>query len=197
VPLDEVLAFPSPTLPVTRVRSTVLLASVASLRDRGHFAAYAARLPHGLHETIVDNIAGVWVPVEDALAHYTACDDLALYAEAQRKLGEATWERTKGTLLGTVVRLARTAGATPWTFFPKFQRFWSRAYDGGGVRVLRVWPKDAQIDCVENVLFTSGYYRNAVRGLVSEVIRLFAATAVVRERAATRSSAVTMHAQWV
>jgi hypothetical protein len=175
----------------------VLLASVASLRDEGLFDAYAAHLPRRAHENIIDNVAGVWVPLDDALEHYRACDTLGLNADEQATLGKLTFRRTKGTLLGTVVSLARGAGATPWTFFPQFQRFWSRGYDGGGVRVLRLGPKDARIDVVENDLCTSAYYRNALRGHVCEVVRLFAATATMRVRQGPRKDAVSMHAQWV
>lgn len=192
-----VLAYPEPIVPVTVVRSTVLLSSVAALREAGHYDLYLAALPREFHEPLLESVVGMWLPLAVATAHYRACDSLVLSADSQAKLGRAVFDRTKGTLLGTAVRLAQNAGVTPWTVFPYFQRFWLRGYDGGGIRVTRVGPKEALIEVVSVGLLDVPYYRSALRGLLTGVIALFCRQAYVHERpGGRRSGEATYRAQW-
>ena len=195
--MDVVLDFPKPIQPVRQVRSTVLLGSVQSIRDGGYFDAYVAALTPAHRESLLGVIAGMWMSIDVARAHYAACDALALPLESQLQLGRATFERTKGTLLGTTVRMAQHAGATPWTIFPFFQRIWLRGYDGGGVRILKVGPKEAQVELVANELLEFPYHRNALRGLVTVIVGMFCQRAYMSERPPRRASEITYRAQWV
>jgi hypothetical protein len=62
---------------------------------------------------ILQTVAGVWIPLEAAMVHYRALDSLLLSTEVQMRLGGATFERIRGTLLGTMLRFANDAGVTP------------------------------------------------------------------------------------
>lgn len=196
--VEVVLPFPAFLAPVRSCRSTVILGSMAALREAGHFDAYQAALPPELRETLVFTVAGVWLPVEAARAHYRACDSLALSSDTQAELGQATLARTKGALLGTALRVAKDAGVTPWSVLPHFQRFWLRGYDGGAIRVTRLGPKEAQLEVTECVLLESRYYRNALRGHTRGILDVLCRKAYLHERPSSGpSSSATYRAQWV
>ena len=120
------------------------------------------------------------------MVHYGALDSLLLSTESQMRLGGATFERIRGTLLGTMLRFANDAGVTPWTLLPQLQRFWNRAFDGGGLQVVKVGPKEALGCCVQTEMSNSPYFRNALRGLLSAVMGLFCRKAYVQELRAPR-----------
>ena len=135
--------------------------------------------------------------METTLAHYAACDALALTREQQVANGRAVFEKTRGTLLGTIVRMAKEAGVTPWTIFPYFQRFWERGYDGGGVTIVKSGPKEVRIELTQFPLFESPYYRNALRGLLTGVFELFCTKAYIVDCPGTRPRwTMAVRVQW-
>jgi hypothetical protein len=179
------------------VRSTVLLGSLGALEQAGHRERWSALVPKEAREALQYAVPGVWMRVEIALAHYGSCDRLGLSEDAAAQLGASTFARVKGTLLGTMLRMAQGTGVTPWTVLPHLQRFWNRAYDGAGIRVVKTGPKDAQVDLTQCALADIGYYRLALAGLLRSVIELFAARAYVRERRGRRPPGTTsLHVQW-
>ena len=114
------------------------------------------------------------------------------------QLGGATFERVRGTLLGTMLRMANGAGVTPWTLLPQLQRFWNRAYDGAGIQVVRLGLKDAQVDLIQCPFADTHYHRNALRGVVRQLLRLFCRQAYVQEPKGHRApGSVSLRAQWV
>lgn len=194
---DIVLAFPAGATATRAVRSTVLLGSIATLREEGHYDAWASALQAEHRDAILQAVAGVWLPLDTALAYYTACDALHLSSDAVAKLGGATFQRIRGTLLGTVLRMANGAGVTPWTVMPHLQRFWDRAYQGGAIQVTREGPKDARLVVERCALAEHHYYRNALRGLTTSVLGLFCQRVYVHETGTRSPGTLTLHAQWV
>jgi hypothetical protein len=196
--VDVVLAFPPQAVATRAVRSTVILGSIASLREAGHHEAWSAALDPAHRETLLQAVAGVWLPLDVALAYYAACDALGLSSDGVAKLGGATFGRIRGTLLGTVLRMANGAGVTPWTILPQLQRFWDRAYQGGAVQITRHGPKDARLAVARCALVESHYYRNALRGLTTSVLSLFCQKVYVHEAPGPRPhGTLVLHAQWV
>jgi len=196
--VDVVLAFPQQAVATRTVRSTVILGSIATLREAGHYDAWSAALDPTHRDTLLQAVAGVWLPLDAALAYYAACDSLGLSSDGVAKLGGATFTRIQGTLLGTVLRMANGAGVTPWTILPQLQRFWDRAYQGGAIQITRHGPKDAHLSVARCALVESHYYRNALRGLSQSVLSLFCHKVYVQEPAVTRpEGSLTLHAQWV
>ena len=194
---ELLIAMPRPLPPLTGVRSTLLLASVESLRDEGYFEAYDASLGPAARREVLQAVAGAWVSVEAAQEHYAACDGLGLAASVQAALGGRTFRRMKGTLLGTAVRAAAGAGVTPWTIMGMVDRFWARAYQGSGIGVLRTGPKDAEVEMAGTPLVTSAYYRNAFRGLVVGLFELVTTRCIVAELpAGATPTARRFRAQW-
>jgi hypothetical protein len=194
---DVILPFPSPIVPARHARSTVLLGSIASIRDLGRYDEYASLLPPSTREVLLGAVAGAWIPIDIALSHYRACEALNLAPEQQVANGRQTFDKTRGTLMGTLVRMAKAGGMTPWTVYPHFQRFWLRGYDGGGIRVTRIGPKEARLELVAFPLNDSRYYRHALRGLVMAITELFCTKSYMIEKTTGRApGTVSYRLQW-
>ena len=73
---------------VKEVRGTTLVSSLRGVRDGGHFGAYLANLLPEYREVIPLVVAGEWVPIDVALAHYRACDALGLLPNGGRPHGD-------------------------------------------------------------------------------------------------------------
>jgi hypothetical protein len=80
---------------------------------------------------------------------------------------------------------------------PQFQRFLDRGYDGGGIRVMRLGPKDARLDLVQCAIAESPYFRYALRGVVAAVLQMFCGRVYVQEHQGARAPAsMSLRAQW-
>jgi hypothetical protein len=192
-----VLPFPAACAPVRHARSTIVLGSIASLRHAGHFDRYAAALAPEHRDQLLQAVAGTWIPVEIARSHYRACEALSLSPDEEVGLGRAIFERTGETMFGTILRLAKGAGVTPWTLLSQLQRFWERGYDGGGLCVSRLGPKEARVELVQCSLAEMRYFRNAARGLLSSVVQLFCTRAYLQEIPGARQrGSFAVRAQW-
>ncbi len=164
---------PTPFRPLSRVRSTILLASRTCIHQAGHGSRYDAVLDPAARRALDEAVAGVWLPLDVAKAHYRACDALDLGANAIAAIGRSTNDRVKVTLAGTFIRVFQEAGGTPWSVIPHWQRFWDRAYEGGALRVTKIGPKDARVDVIACALCESHYFRHALRGLSNGFIEVF------------------------
>lgn len=157
----------------TELRSTLLTTSIQSLRARGLFDRYAALLPARHRETILTSVAGVWLPIDVGKAHYETCDGLGLVAGEQFAIGQEVGDRVQGTLLGLVVRTAKTAGLTPWAGLTNCTRLYTRLFQGGSVRLLKLGPKEARLELVNNPIVASPHFRNGFRGVTVAGAELF------------------------
>jgi hypothetical protein len=166
---------------VTQFRSTWLSSSLRSLKERGLVDAYLVHLPRDYHQAVLAPVAGVWLPVSVALAHYSACDALALSTAEILAIGREATNRVHGTVLSTFVRLARNAGITPWTALPRLQELWTRIWLGGGVSVVKVGPKEARIEIAGWPCAASPYCRIALRGVLPGVLDLFCSKSYARD----------------
>jgi hypothetical protein len=197
-PAEDIVLAPRHFItPARHARSTVMISTITTLREAGKFDDYMKLLDPAHRDALLQAVAGTWIPMNSVMAHYAACDALDFRHEQQFANGRAVFDKTRGTLLGTVVRMAKEAGVTPWTVLPYFQRFWERGYDGGGVAIWKTGPKEVRLEIVQVPMLDSTYYRNALRGLVTAVIELFCRKAYVVERPGVRAHGATvMRAQW-
>jgi hypothetical protein len=197
-PPEEVFVpFPSPLPLLRHARSTVLVGSIAVLRASPHWEPYVKALDPPSREVLLTSVAAAWIPLPMAAAHYRACDALALTADEQVANGRKTFDRAGGIIFGTVMKMAKEAGVTPWTLLAQFNRFWARSYDGGGVQVKKVGPKEAHVDVVQAPLCESRYFRNAVRGVVLSAVDMFCTKGYMSERQSARPhDAVLYRIQW-
>jgi hypothetical protein len=166
---------------VTQFRSTLLTSSLKSIRDRGYGDRYLALLPERHHDAVRACIAGVWLPVDLGLAHYDACEALNLSVQEQIAIGQEVGLRIQGTFLGTVLKLAKGAGVTPWLCLTQYQRLWDRLMVGGGVIVTKIGPKEARLECIGFPFARIPYFRTAFRGVNIAGCELFCAKAYAEE----------------
>ena len=165
----------------THFRSTWLTASRAALRERGLTEAYEAELNPTHRDEVLGAVAGVWLPMDVAYAHYAACDRLPLTNQDHLDIGMEATRRTNATTLALTARMVQGAGATPWTILAQGPRLWDRTCKGGAVSVLRIGPKEARLEIVGFPLAGLRYNRVTMRGIVSAVVELFCAKAYVKE----------------
>jgi hypothetical protein len=179
---EELHPFPSPMAPrATEFKSTLLVSSLQSLRERGLFDRYRAFLSAADAESIPLTVAGLWIPIEIATAHYTAMNALGLTHGECAAAGAVVGEKVQATLLGTVARLARTGGVTPWTVLAQFQRLFERIFKGGGTRVVKLGPKEARIEVRGLELAAFPCFRAGFQGLIKSGGELFCTRAYVSE----------------
>ena len=142
---EVIVDFPSPLLPISEIRSTLITSSLASLRSRGLLPRYDAAQQSSHRETILSCVAGAWLPLEVGFAHYRACDALGLSPELQLEIGKDVSRRIHDTFLSTVAKMARGAGVTPWLLLSKGNVLQSRLYRGGGMRIVRLGNRSARV----------------------------------------------------
>lgn len=166
----------------THMRSTWISTSVQALRAHGLYEQYLAKLPPEHHAEIQSLVAGVWMPMEFTLAHYGACDALALSDGDIIAIGRESSMRAHNTIFTMMVRVARGAGVTPWTSIAHAQKLWMRSMTGGGgVAIYQLGPKEARFEMAGFPPARFRYVRVAVRGIAQTVVELFAKTVYVRE----------------
>jgi hypothetical protein len=163
------------------VRSTLIASSVQALKRRGIYDAYLEKLPAPLHETIASCIAGGWLPMATAIQHYEAVDAIGLTDAQVNEMGVDVSTQTQATYLATAVKLATSAGATPWTALAQFQRLWDRINDGGDCTVFKLGPKDAHLEYRGLPLVRVRYYRLAFRHYTQTLFRLFSSSCYVND----------------
>jgi hypothetical protein len=182
--------------PVARVRSTMVISSLRGLGERGLLDAYRERLPAAFHEPILGAIAGEWLGIEVATAHYRACDALGLTVPEQVAMGASVGDALNGTFLGAIVRMARGAGVTPWLALKQYARLWDRIFDGGDVEIDKLGPKEALIQMHGLTLFSIPYIRVAMRGMHQTGFMLFCTKCYMTDLASS-STRHAYRAAWV
>jgi hypothetical protein len=173
---------PKEQVPVaTQFRSTWLSSSVRAIKARERLDEYMTHLPREHHDVILKSVAGAWLPVSVAVAHYEACDALAFTPLELVAIGRELTLALQATVLGTFAKLANGAGVTPWTAMGQFQRMWDRVWIGGGVGVFKIGPKEARLEIVGWPCSRSMYVRHAMRGVVAGILELFCSKAFLAE----------------
>jgi hypothetical protein len=185
--------------PVSRVRSTLLSASLTSIRAMGWEQRYFDALPRELHDPIRLLTAGVWIPLEMATAHYGSCDRMGLSSEQVEQMGRTVSLRTQQTFVGTLGRMAAGAGVTPWTFYEHVHRIWSRIFEGGDHIVYKVGPKDLEVHCMGCALLGIRYFRTALGAYYGALTGLVAKSVHWREipERRGRDAEVAFRLSWV
>jgi hypothetical protein len=165
---------------VSRVRSTLITSSLRSLEEQRLLERYFSLLAKEHAGEIREAIAGVWLPIGVATAHYNACEALGMTTSEQLEMGRRVGEKIQGTLLGTLVTVAKQAGVNPWTFLERLDRLYERLVVGGGIAVSRLADKDAIVEIYKVPLFETAYFATAWRGVIQGICDLFCAKAYVK-----------------
>jgi hypothetical protein len=180
-----VVPFPEPRHAIklaTHCRSTVLLASLHALMQNGWFEGYKSAVAPEVLEAIQGAVAGAWLPMHIAAAHYRACDSLGISVLQQLEIGGAVVRRLQQTLLGTLAKVARASGTvSPLTALSRFKTLHARSWIGSAGQVVEIGPKDVRLDVVGLPLVEIPYFRTSYRGFLRAGAQLFADHAFVTE----------------
>jgi hypothetical protein len=166
---------------ISEARSTLITTSIQAIRARGRFDEYERVVAPEHRETILTVVAGVWLPISVAAAHYAACNALGWSPDQQLDMGMEVGRRVQGTMLGLMVRTAKQAGLTPWAGLTQCTKLHERLFNGGSVKLVKLGPKEARIEMVQNPLFAFPYFRNAFRGVILAGGALFCEKMYVHE----------------
>jgi hypothetical protein len=166
---------------VTHIRGIVLTKSIENLTRAGLLDRYLRELDPQLHEPMRFVIAASWVPIDLGRAHYDACDRMRLGDRTTEELGELMAASMGGTLFASLLRATRNAGMESlWTVLKQNDRLWDRMYQGGGVTVIKLGPKDLVLENHGISLAESRHFRAAYRAYWVALGRLFAKAAYVK-----------------
>lgn len=194
---ETIIPFPEPLAPLTRVRSTLLVASLTALKDRGLIDRYYACLPREDRASVTDLSAGTWIPARTAEAHYAACDALALTPLEIEGMGNAVGVVTARVFMQLVLRTAREVGATPWVILGNSPRYWGRYYEGSAVALTKLGPKEARLEVRASSLAAYSYWRGALRSILYSLAVPFCQKAYVRELSPPSRSGAAYRLSWV
>ncbi|MBI2394384.1 MAG: hypothetical protein HYV09_32740 [Deltaproteobacteria bacterium] len=179
-----VYPLPKPLVATTQVRSTLLCASMQSLRARGHFDAYLAELTEEQRAQAIAMTAGSWLPVQSAMVHYLACDRVVMSRDERLEIGAEVARRIQQSPLHVLVRLSREAGASPWSVLAYAEKLRAQSWQGGGVQILKTGPKDMRLVWQLQPCARSTHFRAGFAGIVKGLFELFCRRAYVSEETA-------------
>jgi hypothetical protein len=149
----------------TAFRSTWVVSSLAGLRLHGYFDRYREGLAEYESE-ILSCVAGSWLTIKVARAHYEACQSLGLRQEDVLEMAAGEAGSVRRTWHASMIGMAQREDATPWTVLSTLHKVWLRGADGGAVAVWRCGERQARVEYVGCELFDIAYFRHAVRAVL-------------------------------
>ncbi|MEY4514767.1 MAG: hypothetical protein RLZZ450_6889 [Pseudomonadota bacterium] len=196
---EVIIPHADPIRPATQVRSTLIQSSLATLKTLGLYDRYLQHLDPAQRDEIVGAIAPQWLPIRVGVAHYSACDALALGGQELLAIGESVGDRMQGAFMETLTRAARNLGVTPWLLLKRFDVLWGRLLQGGSIELVKVGPKDLTIEVRSAKLPQFVYFRTAFCGVVRAGFKYVGVrTAYVRVSSwDERADRFVMRAAWV
>ena len=174
------LAYPADPI-ARKFRSTWLASSLKAARTGGHFDRYLQNLPQRYHDPVLHSVAGEWLPIDVAVAHYEALDKLALTEMDIVKIGEEVGHAFNNAVFQTILRLAQGAGLSPWTACRHAQKSWDRTWVGGGYGIFKLGERELGAEIVGWPCARFRYTRIALRGTYHATLRLFCRRVWVEE----------------
>lgn len=167
---------------VTHVRGILIAGSRAGLKSLGLYEQYVAALSSLHRDALVYFVASSWLPLDVTLAHFAACDSLALTRAAYEEIGKSLSDRLTQTFFSGALRTARAVGVDGqmWWALSRTDRLIQRLYKGGRVTVHRRGPKDALIELAGFPFASSPYFRGVVSCEMKVMMSLLCRALVVR-----------------
>jgi len=182
---------------VDAVRGFVFSSGRTWFQKQGLIDSYLAELPDALRDRAFTITALEWIPLDEALACYAACDALHLSGEQQREVGRFVSSANNGALIETIARLAGGLGVSPWGPLKGLHKVWLRSNRGGAVAVYRTSERSARIELWRVPLVQSPFFCTSMCGAIEAGLLLFRKTATVTEvRDEATEDGLTMRATW-
>lgn len=164
----------------THVRGSVICSSQRSLRQRNLFDAYARHLDPGSRDALLAMLPSVWAPAQHAVAHYQACEALALREDVMESIGADSGAFLNASFVSVLVRFSREAGITPWSVLAQIERLRERLWQGSSMAVFKLGPKEARVEWHGQPCARFHYYRVAFGAFMGAVFRPFARALHIR-----------------
>lgn len=155
------------TPPVSAVRGFVFLSGQKWLAEHGLQERHQALMSPKLRALSVSATATDWIPLEDALGIYAACDALNLTVDQQIELGRHVSRANNGIVIRTMANLAGKMGISPWVALRSVDRLWLRNNRGGGVAVYKVSERSARLEFWNVPLARSPFFVTSMRGAIA------------------------------
>ncbi len=152
---------------VTAVRGFVFLSGQKWMAEHGLLERHQALLSPSLRARASAATATDWVPLDDALAIYAACDALELSIDEQIELGRTVSRANNGIVIRTMANLAGRMGVSPWAALRSVDRLWLRNNRGGGVAVYKVSERVARLEFWQVPLARSPFFVTSMRGAIA------------------------------
>src|SRR5688572_16264847 len=133
--------------PVTAVRRMLVHSSIAELEQLGLVERYAGLIGSATLAQIKELIGPGWMPLELAMRHYDACDELGLPDQQIHDAGLRAGEK-----MGSSLQVAGAQGratlidGSPWAVVGAFSRMGRRIYEGGTSQYVKLGPNLLQIE---------------------------------------------------
>lgn len=159
---------------VSAVRGFVFLSGQKWMAERGLLERHQALLAPALRARNAAVNATDWIPFDDALALYAACDALALTMDEQIELGRTVSRANNGVVIRTLANLAGRIGVSPWVALRSVDRIWQRNNRGGGIAVYKLGERAARLEFWKVPLARSPFFVTSMRGAVAVGIEAFA-----------------------
>jgi hypothetical protein len=188
----------SPVAPISEVRSTLIMAGILAVRAQGLFGAYSESLSSGVREQIAGLAGGIWVPVEIAVAHYSAMDRLGIGHSVIEALGADVAARTWKHILAPVFARSKRLGPKPWASLSYAQDTAQLNWRGGDVRIFKEGPTQALYEWAGQPCADIPYFVTSFGSFMRELMKLFSSRAyhhVVPERCSPTTIALRL--SWV
>lgn len=152
--------------PLSAVRRMLVHSSIAGLQADGLYELYSSLVPASSLAEIHALIGPGWMPVDLALAHYTACDRLGLSEKQILSYGMRA-----GDEMGNALLLANNQPSVPgaesvWAKILAFSRMGRRIHEGSSAQYVKLGENALLIEHRGNPMFSISYYRTAHLGFL-------------------------------
>jgi hypothetical protein len=151
----------------------VIVSGLQAFRARGLIEAYRAYLPEYARASLLDLVAGHWVPIALGIEHYRAADRLGLDVATIESIGADVAERINKSPLSVMVKMSKELEVTPWTALASSQRLKDINWQGSEVEVVRLGPKEARFDWIGQPCAEIPYFVTSFGGFLRSLVSLF------------------------
>jgi hypothetical protein len=170
----------SPAIPVSEVRSTIIVSGIQALRSHGLYARYVDALAPSVRQQVVSLIPGVWLPIEIGVEHYQAADRLGLEARVIEGIGSEVAERINKSVLSVALQLSKRVGVTPWNALSLAHRMSDLNWRGGDIAVFKTGAKEALYEWTGQPCAAVPYFLTSFCGYLRALTSLFSEKAHAR-----------------
>jgi hypothetical protein len=157
--------------PTTAVKHVAIHMSLTQLQESGYYERYVALIEPSILVQLHSGLAMSWTPIELALAHYQACENLMLTNEQLAAMGTGVGTRVSERTLVMSSKPSHDGSVDLWNELDAVQRMWARLYQGGNAQVVKIGPKEMLLEVRDFRLTRFHYYRQAQVTFISSAYR--------------------------